>query len=48
MILKKSDDGDKQPPDSVNISEEAREKEVLSRISNNIISQINENDYKHK
>jgi len=34
-----------QPPDSINISCEARQKEMLNRISNNIVLQITKNDY---
>jgi hypothetical protein len=45
MILQENNDGNKQPPDSINISDEARNKEVLNRISNKIISQITKNDY---
>jgi hypothetical protein len=46
MIHKGNPDGKETPPDSISISEEARKKEVLSRISNNIVSQITRNDYR--
>jgi hypothetical protein len=47
MILQEDGDEKKLPPDSISISDEARKKEVISRISNNIVSQITKNDY-HK
>lgn len=40
-------DEKKQAPDSISISNEARKKEVLWRISNKIVSQITKSDY-HK
>lgn len=46
MIQKENQDQKDTPPDSISISEEARNKEVMSRISNNIVSQITRNDYK--
>jgi hypothetical protein len=45
MILHENRDGKELPPDSINISEEARKREVINRISDNIVSQITKNDY---
>lgn len=46
MILQEnSGDEKKQSPDSVSISNEARKKEVQSRISDKIVSQITKNNY---
>jgi len=45
MLFQENGDGKKQPPDSIIISDEARKKEVLSRISDKIVSQITKNDY---
>jgi hypothetical protein len=45
MILQESNDEKRSIPDSVNISDEARKKEVLNRISNKIVTQITQNDY---
>ena len=46
MILQ-GDSGDekKQSPDFISISDEARNKEVKSKISDRIFSQITKNDY---
>jgi hypothetical protein len=46
MIQKENRDQKDAPPDSISISEEARKKEVMSKISNNIVSQITRNDYR--
>jgi hypothetical protein len=47
MILHESSDEKKQSPDSISISDEARKKEVLNRISDKIVTQItNNNDYR--
>jgi hypothetical protein len=45
-ILQENRDKKDAPPDSISISEEARKKEVMSKISNNIVSQITRNDYR--
>jgi hypothetical protein len=44
-ILEESREGKEKSPDSINISDEARKKEVLSRISDKIVSQITKNDH---
>jgi len=46
MILQENREEKDAPPDSISISEEARKKEVMSKISNNIVSQITRNDYR--
>jgi hypothetical protein len=46
MIIQESCDGKKQPSDSISISDEARNKEVLNRISDKIVTQITNNDYR--
>jgi hypothetical protein len=46
MILQENREEKDSPPDSISISEEARKKEVMSKISNNIVSQITRNDYR--
>lgn len=50
MILRKNEnEGESnQSPDSISISDEARKKEVLSKISNNIILEISKKDYHNK
>jgi len=45
MILQEASDEKKQSPDSIAISNEARERQVQSRISDKIVSQITKNDY---
>lgn len=45
MIHQEIGDEKKQPPDSVSISDEARKKQVLNRISDKIVMQITRNDY---
>jgi hypothetical protein len=45
LIPQQNGDGKNKSPDSISISDEARNKEVLNRISNNIVSQITKNDY---
>jgi len=45
MIQQEVGDEKKQPPDSVSISDEARKKEVLNRISDKIVIQITKNGY---
>lgn len=45
MILQDNGEEKKYPPDSISISDEARKKQVLNRISDNIVSQITKNDY---
>lgn len=45
MIHQEISDEKKQSPDSINISDEARKKEVFNRISDKIVSQITKNDY---
>ena len=45
MILQENGDEKKQPSDSISISDEARKKEVLSRISNRIVTKITKNGY---
>jgi hypothetical protein len=45
MILNSNREGKEMSPDSISISEEARKKEVINRISNNIVTQITKNDY---
>jgi len=38
----------RQPPDSVNISDKARRKQMLTQITNDMISQIAPKDYRQK
>jgi hypothetical protein len=38
----------RQFPDSVNISDKARRKQMLNQISNQLISQIDQKDYRQK
>ncbi|MBN1626402.1 MAG: hypothetical protein JW944_07740 [Deltaproteobacteria bacterium] len=45
MIHQEIGNEQKQSPDSVSISDEARNKEVLTRISDKIVMQITKNDY---
>lgn len=45
MIQQETGNEKKQSPDSVSISDEARKKEVLNRISDKIVMQITKNDY---
>lgn len=46
MILQESGDEKRQSSDSISISDEARKKEVLNRLSDKIVSQITNNDYR--
>jgi len=46
MIAQENDDGKKQSSDSISISNEARKKEVLNRISDKIVTQITNKDYR--
>jgi len=46
MIFHESSDEKKQPSDSISISDEARKKEVLNRLSDKIVTQITNNDYR--
>jgi len=45
MIIQDNSDDKKQSSDSIAISDEARERQVKSRISDKIVSQITKNDY---
>lgn len=45
MLFHESSDEKRQSSDSISISDEARKKEVLTRISDKIVSQITNNDY---
>lgn len=47
MIFQETGGDSKQSPDSISISDEARKKEVLNRISDKIVSQITKNDYRN-
>jgi hypothetical protein len=46
MIPHESNDDKMQSSDSISISDEARKKEVLNRISDKIVSQITNNKYR--
>ncbi len=46
MILQEGSDEKRQSSDSISISDEARKKEVLNRLSDKIVSQITGNDYR--
>ena len=45
MILPESDDEKRPSSDSISISDEARKKQLLEKISDKIISQITKNDF---
>lgn len=45
LIQQETGDEKKQSPDSISISDEARKKEVLNKISDKIVMQITKNDY---
>jgi hypothetical protein len=45
MMLHEGSDEKKQSSDSISISDEARKKEVLNRISDKIVTQLTNNDY---
>ena len=45
MLMQENPGTAKQPPDVVNISNEARKKQMYDQISNNIVTQITQNQH---